>query len=308
MCTVCHKSFTEKRYRTRHYREKHQPGSNCWYHPDCDHKWFRSRSYKYREHLKDEHGLENDDIDEILGGTSRRRRRRDKVESDLRPQVSPPPIKHDRQNLAELQQILPLLTLGKDAHHASPPLIQSNAYNPRLGDADLEPEIATTKHEDSSGFEYLYTPPRLLSQEEFALLAGYSKFSIQKYGRIRFVHAFFVCDKYSMMNSTLRFPSVHPGRSTTSEVPSSPGMLHWNMPSPISGHHTSPAYKSPTVPTQELVLSMPRRIVNVDVALASVRDGEGICPNLVHNRGIDRVYGTRQLNHTIPEPYQTDSF
>lgn len=174
----------------RHYREKHQPGFECS-HPDCDYKWTRSRRSEYRKHLKKKHRLEDDKIDEILGVPPRRRRRRGR-ESDLPPHCSPPPIEHDRKSLVEPQQrplILPLLTVRRDVHHSSPPLVPSVAYNPQLGHA--EPEITTTDHEDSSGLEHTAAtnaPSALLSEEEFALLVRHLKIPIQK-GRIRFVHA-----------------------------------------------------------------------------------------------------------------------
>ena len=204
MCTVCHKSFTEKRYRTRHYREKHQPGSNCWYHPDCDHKWFRSRSYKYREHLEDEHGLENDDINKILGRPSRRRRRRDKVESYIPPHFSPLPVEHDRKSPVGSQQrplMFLLLVEGKYARHASPtpPLMPAVAYNTRPVHA--EPVISTTEHEYSSGLG----PSWSLSEEEFARLVGY--LDIRIHNQIWFVLYFSIYDIY-IINSTLRFPSI----------------------------------------------------------------------------------------------------
>ncbi len=144
------------------------------------------------------HGLEDDNIrvDEILGGPPRRRRRGGRVtESDLPPHISPPPIEHDRQSLAEPQQrplMLPLLAVGNDAHHASPPLVPSVAYNPRLWH-DAEPEVTTTEPEDSSGLEHLaatHAPSRLLSEEEFALLVGY--FSRNRRFRFRVVHALYM--------------------------------------------------------------------------------------------------------------------
>jgi hypothetical protein len=74
-----------------------------------------------------------------------------------------------------------------------------------------EPEITTTEHDDSSGLEHLaatHAPSALLSKEEFALLRGYYR----NHGHFRFVHTF-LCATF-MIDSVLRFPSVHPGRST----------------------------------------------------------------------------------------------
>jgi len=232
-CTLCPKPFAQKQGLMRHYREKHQPGLKCS-HTDCNYEWIRSRRSEYRKHLTKKHRLEDDEIDEILGRPRRRRGR--VVESDLRPHSSPPPIERDRQSLAEPQQrplMLPLLAVGKDANHASPPVVPPN---PPLGQA--EPEITTTEHEDSSGLEHLaatHAPSRLFSKEDFALLGGYYK-----------IHGRF------------RFPSVHPGRSTTADIPPNPGMLHIPaLPSPVCGYHTSPVSGNPplppwTVPTSTL--------------------------------------------------------
>jgi hypothetical protein len=85
--------------------------------------------------------------------------------------------------------MLPLLAVEKDANHASPPLIPSVAYNPRLWHA--EPEFTTTDHEYSSELEHLtatHAPSKLLSKEEFAWLVVHLKI----HGRIRFVHAFYM--------------------------------------------------------------------------------------------------------------------
>jgi hypothetical protein len=183
----------------RHYREKHQPGFECLEH-DCDYKWTQSRKYEYRKHLREEHRLEDDKIDKILG-PPRRRRGKGRV-SDPPPHFSPPPIERDRQSLAEHQQrplMPPVLAVGKDVHHASPPLVPSVAYNPRLGNA--EPEITTTEDEDSSRLEHLaaaYTPSRLLP-EDFTLLARHYKI----HGRFRFVHPFFIIDIYDRLCSQI---------------------------------------------------------------------------------------------------------
>jgi hypothetical protein len=233
----------------RHYREKHQPGLDCS-HPDCDYKWTQSRRSEYRKHLRKKHRLEDDKVDEILGVPPRRRRRWGRViEGEILPHFSLPPIEHDRQSLAEPQQrplMLPLLAVRKDAHHTSPPLIPSVAYNSRLG--HVEPEITTTEHEDSSGLKHAaatHAPSALLSEEEFALLVRHLKTPIRK-GRIRFVYAFLYVTY--MIESALRFPSVHPGGSTTADIPPNPGMLHIPaLPFPVDEYHTSPISSDPMV-------------------------------------------------------------
>jgi len=173
----------------RHYREKHQPGFECS-HPNCDYEWTKSRRSEYRKHLKKKHRLEDDKTDVILAMAPRLCHRSGSViESDLPPHFSPPPIERDRQNMAEPHQrplTLTLLAVGKDANHASPPVIPSVAYNSRLGHA--EPEITTTEHEDSNGLEHLaatHAPSRFLSREDSALLGGHYKI----HGQIRFVHS-----------------------------------------------------------------------------------------------------------------------
>jgi hypothetical protein len=132
--------------------------------------------------------------------------------------------------------MLPVLAVGKDVHHTSPPLIPSVADNPRLGHA--EPEITTTEHEDSSELEHLavtHAPSRLLSKEDFALLRGYYKIHVQ----FRFVHAFLCAT--NVIDSALRFPSAHPGESTSADIPPNPGVLHNPaLPSPVGVYHTSP--------------------------------------------------------------------
>ena len=138
--------------------------------------------------------MENDDIDEILGGPSRRRRRRDKVERDLPPHLSLLPIEHDRKSPAESQQrpLMFSLVEGKYARHASPtpPLMPAVAYNTRPGHA--EPAIATTEHEYSSA---------LLSEEEFALLVRY--LDIHIHNQILFVLYFSIYDIYHQLNSQI---------------------------------------------------------------------------------------------------------
>jgi hypothetical protein len=169
----------------RHYREKHQPGFECLEH-DCDHKWTRSRKSEYRKHLREEHRLEDDKIDKILG-PPRRRGKSSAIEGDPPPHFSPSPIERDRRSLAEPQQRLlmpPILAVGKDVHRVSLPLVPPLAYNAQLGHA--EPETRTTEHEDSGGLEHLaatHAPSRLLS-EDFALLVRHYKI----HGRFRFVH------------------------------------------------------------------------------------------------------------------------
>jgi hypothetical protein len=240
-CPSCVKPFVQKQGLMRHYREKHQPGFECS-HPVCAYKW--CRFYEYRKHLTRTHGLEDNKIDEILGVAPRRRLHRGRVvENNLPPQFSPPSVERDRQSLAEPQQrppMLPLLAAGKDANHAPPPVIPSMAYNPRLGHADSE---ITTDHEDSCGIEHLaatHAPSRLISKEEFALLEEYYKI----HGRFRFVHAFLYATY--MIDSALRFPSVHPGGSTTADIPPNPGMLHIPaLPFPAGGYHTSPVSGDP---------------------------------------------------------------
>jgi hypothetical protein len=217
----------------RHIREKHQPGFECMRH-DCDYKW--SRKYEYRKHLREKHRLEDDKIDRILGPPRRHGRRA--IERDAPPHFSPP-IEPDRQSLAKPQQrplMLPVLAVGKDVHHASPHLVPSSlAYNPRVEHA--ESEITTIRHEDSSGLEHLavtHAPSRLLPNGDFALLEGYYK----THGLFRLVHTF-LCATY-VIDSALRFPSAHPGGSTTASIPPSPGMLHIPaLPSPVGVYHTT---------------------------------------------------------------------
>ena len=219
-CTECPKRFKKSQYRTRHIKEKHQPGSNCWFYPNCDHKWFQSRSYKYEEHLK-EHGLEDDHIIEILGRLPSRRRHRNRVEIDSPPHFSPHPIEHDRQSLAEAQQrplMSPPISKGKDAHHASPPpLMLPVACNPWLRHA--EQVITTTNYEDSSGLG----PPESLSDEYFALLVRYLDIHIRD--QIRFVPASFIFDIYNRLCSRI-FLSPQTSNSTQ-ECFISPRCLGW---------------------------------------------------------------------------------
>jgi hypothetical protein len=77
-----------------------------------------------------------------------------------------------------------------------------------------ESEITTTEHEDSSGLEHLaatHAPSRLFSKDDIALLRGYYEI----HGRFRFVHA--LLSAMCMIDPALRFPSVHPGGSTTAD-------------------------------------------------------------------------------------------
>ena len=196
-CTLCpgHEPFIQKQVLMRHQREQHQTRSECWS-PDCDYKWTRSRSSEYRRHLRKRHRLKDDNINEILGGPPRHRRFRGRVtKSDLPPHPLPSPIspiEHGRQSLAEPQQRPPLLAVGKDAHHASSPLVPSVAYNPRHWH-DAELEFPTIGHEDSIGLEHLaatHAPSRLLSEEEFALLVRYFDRSCRF--RFRVAHAFYM--------------------------------------------------------------------------------------------------------------------
>jgi hypothetical protein len=189
-CPLCpdRKPYTQKQVLKRHYKKKHQPDSliKCSQ-SNCNHKWTQSRKSDFRKHLKKTHGLEDDQINKKLGPPPRPRRRKGRViEGVSPPHFSPPPIERDRQSLAESQQrplMLPLLAVRKDANHASPPLIPSVAYNPRLGHA--EPGVTTTEHEHSSGLEHLAAThaPKVLSDEGFARLRSY----LNIHGRIRFV-------------------------------------------------------------------------------------------------------------------------
>lgn len=216
----------------RHYREKHEPGLDCLY-PGCDYEWSHSRRSEYRKHLTKKHGLVDDKIDEILAMAPRRCHRGGRV--------------------IESDQMVPLLAAGKDANHASLTVIPSVANNPRLWPA--APEITITSHEDSSGIEHLaatHAPSMLISKEDSALLGEYYK----THGRFRFVQAF-LCATY-MIDSALRFPSVHPGGSTTADLPPNPGMLHIPaFPSPVGGYHTSPVSGKPFSPPS--IERLPRR-------------------------------------------------
>jgi hypothetical protein len=162
-CSLCpeRRLFTQRQVLLRHQREKHQPGFECS-HPDCDHVWTRSRKCDYRKHLWKKHGLEDNEIEEILAQPP-------VIKSDdLPPHFLPPPIDVH--------------------HHASPPLIQSVAYNPRLG--GQEPEITITKHEDC-GLEHFaatHAPSKLLSEEDSALVKEHFKI----HRRFRFVHTFYM--------------------------------------------------------------------------------------------------------------------
>ena len=195
--------------------------------------WTRSREYDFRNHLKRKHRLEEDKINEILGGPPRRRRRKDRViESDRPTHFSPqaPSIERNRQSPAEPQQ-RPL----------SPPVMPSVAYNPQLGDA--EPEVTAAEHEDSpSELEHYAAThaPRILSEEDFALLGGYHKI----HGWFPFVPAFLYA--IYMIDSALRFPSAHPQGFTTADIPPNPGTLQMpTLPSPVGGYHTSPVSGDP---------------------------------------------------------------
>ena len=231
-CTHCpeREPYAQKQGLMRHYQEKHESALECS-HPDCDYKWSRSRRSEYRKHLTRKHRLEGDEIDGMLGRPRRRRGR--VIES------SPPSIERDRQSLAKPQQrpqMVPLLAVGKDTNHTSPAVVSSVAHNPSFGQA--EPDITTTEHEDSSGLEHLaatHAPSRLLSENEFARLMEHMKI----HGRIRFVHAFFKAT--CLTDSAVRFPSVHPGASTTDNIQPNPGMLHIPaLASPVRGYHAHP--------------------------------------------------------------------
>jgi hypothetical protein len=106
----------------------------------------------------------------------------------------------------------PLLAVGEDANHASPPVMPS-----------VEPEVTTTGHGYSSELEHLaatHAPSRLFSEEEFALVRGHYKI----HGRFRFVHAFLCATTY-MIDSALRFPSVHSGGLTDASSWLGPGVV-----------------------------------------------------------------------------------
>jgi hypothetical protein len=161
-CNLCpeRKYFTQRQVLLRHQREKHQPGFKCS-HPDCDHVWTKSRKCEYRKHLRRKHGLQDDEIEEILAQPPII------ISDDLPPHCPPPPI---------------------DAHHSSPPLVQSVGYNPRL--EDQEPEITTTKHEycGLEHFAAIHAPSKLLSEGDSALVNEHFK----AHRRFRFVHPFYM--------------------------------------------------------------------------------------------------------------------
>jgi hypothetical protein len=155
-CILCDKRFTQNQVLLRHRREKHQPRFECS-RPDCDYKWIQSRTSEYRKHLRKNHGLEDDEINKILAPPPRL----GVVKSDPPPHLSPPPI---------------------DLHCASPHLVPSVAYNPRLG-ATTEREVCGIEH-----LAAIHAPSKLLSEEESALVRSHYKI----HGRFRFVHAFFI--------------------------------------------------------------------------------------------------------------------
>ena len=172
----------------RHYREKHQPGFKC-VERDCNHKWTQSRKSEYRKHLREQHRLKEDNVNKILG-PPRRRGRNSAIESDLSQHYSPS-IKRGRRSLAEPQQcplVPPVLAVREDVHHTSPPLASSA----------LEHLAAT------------HAPSRLLP-EDFALLVRHYKI----HDGFRFVHTLLYATY--MIDSALRFPSTHPGGSTTAD-------------------------------------------------------------------------------------------
>jgi hypothetical protein len=130
----------------------------------------------------------------------------------------------------------PFLAVGKEANHASQLLIPH-----------AEPEVTRTDsdHEDSSGLKHhgaTHAPPGYLSGEGFAQLVIYHNI----HGEFRFVLAF-LCATYAI-DSALRFLPVHPGGSTTADVPPNPGMPHIPaFSSPVGGCHTSPISGDPMV-------------------------------------------------------------
>ena len=110
--------------------------------------------------------------------------------------------------------MLPLPAVRKVAHHASPPLARSAAYNPRLGHADVE--VPTTEHEDSRSELEQYAAThasRVLSEDDFALLVGHLNF----HGRIG-SSCFFICDIYGRLCSQISL-TQHPSKAAKVFVP-----------------------------------------------------------------------------------------
>lgn len=83
-CTLCPepKRFVQKQGLLRHHREKHQPAFCCSF-PNCYYKWSQSRRSEYKRHLRMKHGLEDYEIDKILGVPPSRRL--GVIKSDLPP-------------------------------------------------------------------------------------------------------------------------------------------------------------------------------------------------------------------------------
>lgn len=191
-CTSCpeRRFFTQRQVLFRHIREKHQARFECSC-PGCDHKWTQSRTSEYRKHLKNKHGLEDDEIDMLLAQPP-------VVENDIPSHLSHPPV---------------------NVHHASTPLIPYVSHGSRLEDG--EPEHTTTEH-GGCGLEQLAAThaPRILSEEDFALLVRHHNI----YGGFRCVHAFLYLTH--MIDSALRFPSGHAGTGTTANVPPDLGISH----------------------------------------------------------------------------------
>jgi hypothetical protein len=126
-CDRCPASYDSTSSLGRHFRQAHKPGFKCS-EDGCDnYKWFASRKAEHIEHLKNNHRLNDNEIESRLT--------RQRVESDLPP--SPP----------------------TDVYHASPPLIQSEsvAHNPRLEYGDSSPiQEHHEIHDQQFGFVILF--------------------------------------------------------------------------------------------------------------------------------------------------------
>ncbi|KAI0268593.1 hypothetical protein BGY98DRAFT_1101416 [Russula aff. rugulosa BPL654] len=171
LCIRCpgHKPFAQERGLKRHCEDVHGDGPHftCWV-GNCTVKWTRGRESVFRKHLLKKHGLEGKKVDEKLRRPAWHRHRKPQprrkgsvIKSD--PLVLPPPIGRDRQSLAEPQQrpLMPsLLDVGKDANHASPPLVPSVAWHGQAEPSELGRHVPT------------HAPPGLLSEGESAPVNG----------------------------------------------------------------------------------------------------------------------------------------